>query len=136
MGASMKQTDIADYAARQSIGIQDMCEQLFDIISRSLPEATAKLYHGSPVWFVDNNPIVGYDATAEHVNILFWSGQSFTTPGLVAAGKFKAAGYQYATVEDIDEMTLEYWLAESLQTQWNYRDLRKNNGLLVSLTNV
>lgn len=126
----MNNSDIIAYNQRQPDSLKETCELLASEISSHLPGATSKLFHANPVWFIDDNPIVGYDVASSHVNILFWSGQSFDEPGLRAAGKFKAAGTSYAAVEDVDLNKLQSWLKESALIQWNYRDLRENNGKL------
>jgi len=125
--------DIFDYNQAQNGTAQEVCEILHANIAAALPNANAKLYHANPVWFIDDNPVVGYDVLGDHVNLLFWSGQSFTEPGLTAAGKFKAAGTKYLSVSDVDVSQLQSWLRESLKVQWNYRDLRANNGDLIRL---
>jgi hypothetical protein len=78
-----------------------------------------------PVWFMDGNPVVGYNATAKYVNLLFWNGQSFIEKGLTAAGKFKAAQIKYTDVSEIDEKTLRRWLKEAGTKIWNFKDIRK-----------
>jgi hypothetical protein len=30
------------------------------VIDRTLPDASNKIWHGHPVWFLEENPIVGY----------------------------------------------------------------------------
>jgi len=127
----MATTPIAEYNAHQSESSKAICELLAAEIDATLIDASSKLFHANPVWFLNDNPIVGYDVADDHVNVLFWSGQDFTTPGLSAAGKFKAAGIKYASINDIQIETLRSWLKESIETQWNYRDLRQNNGELL-----
>jgi hypothetical protein len=51
-----------------------MCEMLNRAIVESLPEATSKVWHGHPVWFIEDNPIVGYSKLKESVRMMFWSG--------------------------------------------------------------
>ncbi len=68
-----------------------ICKELHALIEGNLPDSDSRLYHGSPVWFIKDNPIVGYSIKKEGVALLFWSGQGFATPGLRAAGKHKAA---------------------------------------------
>ena len=130
----MNNLDFVSYNQAQPDALQDICNVLLDQIQSTLTDATSKLYHGSPVWFINDNPIVGYDVSGDHVNILFWSGQSFIEPGLQAAGKFKAAAMKYATTDDIDADQLHKWLKEAVATQWNYRDLRENNGELTKIS--
>ncbi len=129
----MTNEEIITYNERQPAPFQAICELLMKEINKALPKATSKLYHANPVWFIDNNPIVGYDITADHVNILFWSGDSFQTSGLSKRGKFKAAGTLYKKVDQVDVKQLKDWLKESKTMQWNYKDLRKNNGIVTKV---
>lgn len=107
-----------------------ICNQLRDIIDQHLPEADSKIWHGHPVWFLDGNPIVGYSKLKESVRLLFWSGQSFSTPGLAPGGTFKAADARYQALSDIDETALVAWLAEARTVQWDYKNLTKKKGRL------
>lgn len=56
--------------------------------------------------------------------------RSFEPPGLKPEGSFEAAEARHTDVDQIDEALLTRWLAEARTTQWNYRDLRKNRGLV------
>jgi len=56
---------IAAYARSQPPAIRTMCNLLRELIDAALPTATSKVWHGSPVWFVDENPVVGCCATAK-----------------------------------------------------------------------
>ena len=125
-------TDITTYNnAVSQAELKAVCERLAEIIDANLPKATSKVWHAAPVWFILGNPIVGYSVTKKGlVNLLFWSGQSFTEPGLLPEGSFKAAEIKYANVTEIDEAKLKAWLAESAVTMWNYKDIRKNRGKL------
>ena len=122
--------DIHDYNARQSQGDRGICDLLAEEIHRGLPEAEAKVWHAHPVWFLDGNPVVGYSKLKDSVRLLFWSGQSFNEPGLSAEGSFKAAEARYTDPDQIDVEALRRWLAEARSVQWNYRDIRRNRGLV------
>jgi hypothetical protein len=125
--------DIADYSRSQKKPFAAICDTLRLEIDKALSDATSKIYYSMPVWFMDGNPVVGYNATSNHVNLLFWSGQSFGEPGLAAAGKFKAAQIKYRSVEDIDVKALRRWLRKSKKFIWDYQNLRKNAGNLVMI---
>lgn len=125
--------DIAKYNAAQAAGDRRICELLAAEIARALPEAEDKVWHAQPVWFLDGNPIVGYGKLKDSVRLLFWSGQSFATPGLAKEGKFKAAEARYATVADVDPALLGRWLAEARDVQWDYKNLVKRKGRLERL---
>jgi hypothetical protein len=131
--------EIIDYNKNQSTDIQKICQKLMDEINNSFGEAaTSKLYHRNPAWFLDGNPIVGYYVPVknDHVKIMFWSGQSFTEPGLEVEGSFKAATTSYHSVEDIDVDQLKRWLDESKVIQWDYKNIVKNKGVLHKIIGV
>jgi len=125
--------DIVHYNDTQLPGDQTICQQLAAQIDLGLPEAESKIWHAHPVWFLDGNPIVGYSKLKSAVRLLFWSGQSFTEPGLEKEGKFKAAEARYTTAEQIDVQQLQRWLAESREIQWDYKNLVKRKGRLERL---
>jgi hypothetical protein len=83
------------------------------------------LARDSPVWFVGENPVVGYKASAKYVNLLFWNGQSFGDPALQPAGSFKAAQIKFTKVAEIDRKALRRWLKKAGTEIWDYRALRK-----------
>jgi len=102
---------IAHYATTQTTEHAAICQALRVEIDAALPKATSKIWHAIPVWFIGENPVVGYNMTAKKgVNLLFWSGQSFNEPALEAAGKFKAAQIQFTDVSQIDSKALRRWL--------------------------
>jgi len=110
-----------------------ICDLLLETIEAELPDAERKVWHAHPVWFFDGNPVVGYDRLKASVRLLFWSGQSFTSPGLAAEGTFKAAEARYTAPEQVDVELLRRWLAEARDVQWNYRDIRQSRGNLAPL---
>lgn len=99
-------------------------------IEKALPKATSKLWHGSPVWFIDDNPVTGYCVRKVGVTVLFWSGQSFKHPGLGKEGSFKAAEIKYLSVDDVKLSDLRKWLKECKTIQWDYKNIVKNKGKL------
>jgi uncharacterized protein YdhG (YjbR/CyaY superfamily) len=69
--------DILAYESALTPEDQAVCAKIRTEIERTLPEATGKVWHGNPVYFLDGNPIVGYSKLNSCVQLLFWSGQSF-----------------------------------------------------------
>ncbi len=122
--------DIAAYDAKLEAGDRELCERLGALIARELPEAQGKVWHAHPVWFIDGNPLVGYALRKDGVYVLFWSGQSFVESGLQASGSFEAAEYVPGSLDGLDEVRFSRWLTESRRVQWNYRDIRRNRGLV------
>ena len=122
--------DIRDYQERLDDDSRAICDVLLETIERELPDAERKVWHAHPVWFFDGNPVVGYDRLKASVRLLFWSGQSFTEPGLTVEGSFKAAEARYTAPDQVNVELLSRWLAEARDIQWNYRDIRTNRGLV------
>jgi len=122
--------DIREYQERLDAEARPICDLLLPVIEEALPDADRKVWHAHPVWFLDGNPVVGYDRLKAAVRVLFWSGQSFPTPGLHPEGSFRAAEARYTAPEQIDVDTLRRWLADAREHQWNYRDIRTNRGLV------
>lgn len=126
-------TDTEKYNKSQAAGDRQICDLLAQEIECGLPEAENKVWHAHPVWFLEGNPIVGYSKLKNCVRLLFWSGQSFQTPGLEKEGKFKAAEARYTSANQIDLRLLSKWLAESREIQWDYKNIVRRKGKLERL---
>jgi len=107
-----------------------ICVLLRAEIEKALPKATSKIYHGSPVWFINDNPVVGYCVRKLGVALLFWSGRSFMHPGLSNEGSFKAAQINYLSAKEVKLSDLRKWLKECKTVQWDYKNIVKNRGKL------
>ena len=83
--------DIQDYNNSQLTPDKAICELLNKEINSVLTDAESKIWHAHPVWFLEENPIVGYAKRKIGVQLLFWSGQSFDEPNLEDEGTFKAS---------------------------------------------
>ncbi len=125
--------DIQTYNANLKVHDKTICDKLANIITRGLPEAESKIWHGSPVWFLDGNPIVGYDKLKDSVRLLFWSGQSFDETGLKPEGSFKAAEVRYTDANQINESDIQQWLQKATTIQWDYKNIVKRKGKLERL---
>ena len=113
-GASHTHKDgIEAYSAAQPPELRAVCERLRDLIERALPDASAKVWHGSPVWFIGENPVVGYAARANAVNLLFWNGQSLGESALKPVGKYRAAERAFATLSQVQEEAVRRWLRKA-----------------------
>jgi hypothetical protein len=95
------------------------CMALRKFITSAMPEATSKVWHGSPVWFIGENPVVGYTARPSGVVLLFWNGQSFDEPALEAIGSFHAAQVRYPDAAAIDAKLLARWLKKAKTDIWD-----------------
>lgn len=121
--------DILSYQESLDEMARPICDRLLGLIETALPDAERKVWHAHPVWFFEGNPVVGFDRLKQSVRLLFWSGQSFATPGLQPEGSFKAAEIRLTDAAQIDDERVAKWLNESREIQWNYRDIRRNRGL-------
>lgn len=123
-------SDIATYHAAQTGESKALCVMLQKIITETLKKAEGKVWHGSPVWFLDGNPVVGYGVRKRGVQLLFWSGQSFRGVGLQATGSFYAAEKYYESMKDLKRTVLKQWLTQAKRMQWDYKNIVKNRGKL------
>lgn len=121
--------DIAAYHSNQIEEDRQICDQLYEVINKHLPNAESKVWHAHPVWFIDGNPIVGYSKLKNGVRLMFWSGQSFDEPNLIASGSFKAAEIIYTNTDQINIKEIKRYLEKSITTQWDYKNIIKNRGL-------
>jgi hypothetical protein len=113
---------IAHYAKPQTANHAAICHVLRAEIDAVLPKGTSKIWHGSPVWFVGENPVVGYNVTSQKgVNLLFWNGQTFGEAALKATGKFRAAQIQFTDFSEIDSKALRRWLKRASTDIWESR---------------
>jgi hypothetical protein len=108
-----KDDQIAAYAQAQRVALRPICDLLRGLIDATLPEAISKVWHGSPVWFTDDNPVVGYNATAQTVNLLFWNGQAFDEALLQPVGKYRAAQARFKDAAEIDPKAIRRWLKKA-----------------------
>ena len=119
-------TSVAGYDARQPRALAALCRALRKEIDAALPRASSRIWHGSPVWFVGETPVVGYNVAAKgDVALLFWNGQAFGDPALAPIGKFRAAEVRYADVAAIERAPLRRWLKRAGRELWDLEDLRR-----------
>jgi hypothetical protein len=115
----MSKDPIAAYDKAQEPAQAAICASLRKTFDAALPKATSMVWHGSPVWFIGENPVVGYTARPAGVAVLFWNGQEFDEPLLEPVGKFHAAQVKYADVAGIDVKLLARWLRKAKADIWD-----------------
>lgn len=126
-------TEVQQYHDKLDGEDRAIIDLLYETISKELPKGENKIWHAHPVWFIDGNPIVGYDKLKNCVRLLFWSGQSFEEEGLANEGKFKAAEARYTAADQINTKDLKRWLKKSKTIQWDYKNIVKRKGKLERL---
>lgn len=126
--------DILKYNQSQSSDHQQVCDILAQLIDQQLGGAESKIWHAHPVWFIDQNPIVGYSLQKAGIRLMFWSGADFDEPSLNVRGqKFKDASVFYQHAQDIDSDQLKVWLQKSIDIQWDYKNIVRRKGQLLRL---
>jgi hypothetical protein len=125
--------EITEFNNKLSESDKAICVLLAQTIDEGLPEAENKIWHGSPVWFLEGNPIVGYDKLKDSVRLLFWSGRSFDEPDLQPEGTFKAAEIRFTDIDQVNTDDLKRWLKKAKDIQWDYKNIVKRKGQLVRL---
>lgn len=101
---------VVAYLEGQPLPFRTTCGVLRELIDAAIPKATSKVWHGSPVWFMDDNPVVGFNVTAKAVNLLFWNGQALEEPALRPVGKYRAAQAVFNDAAEIDRRVIRRWL--------------------------
>ena len=128
------QTETAAYNANLSAAHRPIADLLAAWIDAHLPGAVNRIWHGHPVWFLDDNPIVGYSPQKPGLRLMFWSGADFGEPALDVRGKkFKDASIFYTAVSDVSEADLQRWLQHARAIQWDYRNIVRRKGRLERL---
>ena len=127
--------DIQAYHKSQVAADKAICDVLHEEISQHLPKAENKIWHGHPVWFLEENPIVGYCKLKAGLQLMFWSGVSFEEEQLVPSksGKFKDASVTYTSVTQINTKEFKRWLKKAKEIQWDYKNIVKRKGVLERL---
>jgi len=126
--------EIEQYNGKQGTIGQEICTLLAQIIDAQLPGSQSKIWHAHPVWFLSENPIVGYSKQKRGWRLMFWSGADFNDEKLIVLGaKFKDASIFYTEVGQIETDRLKDWLKKSREIQWDYKNIVKRKGLLERL---
>lgn len=113
---------------------QLICEKLLSIINDFYSNAESKIWHGHPVWFIQGNPIVGYSKQKKGIRLMFWSGADFGENYLnVLGAKFKDASVFFNHPNEIKDEVIVRCLQKSIEIQWDYKNLIKRKGKLISI---
>lgn len=125
---------ISEYNNSQIPELNIICEKLCALISSELFEANGKIWHAHPVWFINENPIVGYSIQKKGVRLMFWSGADFVNHRATVFGKkFKDASIFYNHIFEVNDALLISWLQSSKNIQWDYKNIVKRKGILERL---
>jgi hypothetical protein len=122
---------ISEYNKLQTTGAKKICNLLELNINKSLGKSESKIWHGTPVWFIQENPVVSYSVRKDGtVSLMFFSGQGFGEKDLKPEGTFKAAEIFYTDVKEVKITSLKKWLKKAETIQWDYKNIAKRKGVL------
>ncbi len=126
--------EIKSYNEALSAVDGEICRLLAATIDSELTEAESKIWHAHPVWFLEGNPVAGYEKLKDSVRLMFWSGADFGEDKLKpGTGKFKDASIRYTSADQVDLNDLKRWLEKSREIQWDYKNIVKRKGRLERL---
>lgn len=126
--------EILRFNRRQDAEHKQVCDVLASEIDVALGDADNKIWHGHPVWFLNDNPIVGYSKQKPGIRLMFWSGADFGEPKLDVVGKkFKDASAFFNTVSEVPQRDLRRWLKKARTIQWDYKNLIRRKGRLLRI---
>ncbi len=132
--ANSLNSEIESYNSDLSGTDREICTKLATTINQYLNRAESRVWHRHPVWFIDDNPIVGYSKQKRGIRLMFWSGASFDEEKLEpGTGKFKDASIFYDDSADVNITELKRWLKKAEKIQWDYKNVVKRKGKLVRL---
>ena len=131
---SASDAGIGNYARKQSPELVAVFDALRAEIDAALPQAASKIWHGAPVWFVDDYPVVGYSLKAGKASLLFWNGKALDEPALKPVGKHFAAEMVLTRVAELDRAAIRRCLVKAGKNVFtDYASLRQGRGAKVSL---
>ena len=126
--------EIATYISLLDENYQEIALRLFETIETNLVSTENKIWHRHPVWFIDGNPIVGFDKLKNGLRLMFWSGASFDEEQLkIGSGKFKDASITYTSLNQVNTDDVKRWVEKSAKIQWDYKNIVKRKGILEPL---
>lgn len=128
--ASSPEVGIGTYAKKQKPGLAAVFDALQAEIDAALPQAASRIWHGAPVWFIEDYPVVGYSLKAGKAALLFWNGQSLGEPTLKPVGKHFAAEWVFANLSDLDRSAIRRTLVKAGKKVFkDYAPLRRAGGV-------
>ncbi|MFC3501233.1 DUF1801 domain-containing protein [Micromonospora sp. NPDC049366] len=108
---------IDDYLAQLDPPLREIGEKLRPVIDAALPDATAAMWHGHPVWGLGDKPgqrpVCLLKAYGRHVTFGLWRGQELDDPtGRLTPGARQMASVKLRTVADVDPALFTGWLGQ------------------------
>ncbi|ACQ78710.1 Domain of unknown function DUF1801 [Beutenbergia cavernae DSM 12333] len=92
---------------------RETATRLCTLLDSALPEASARVYHGHPVWLDEARPVAGFKPFPRYVTFMIWNAEPIDdTSGTLVPGA-RMSTVKYAAAEEIDEALVRDWLARS-----------------------
>ncbi|MEU5565771.1 MULTISPECIES: DUF1801 domain-containing protein [Micromonospora] len=118
----MSSTTIDQYLTDLEPPLREVGEKLRAVIDAALPDATAGMWHGHPVWGLGDKPgqrPVGLvKAYGTYVTFGLWRGQEVDDPsGRLAPGARRMASVRLRTVADVDPTLFTGWLGRARELE-------------------
>ncbi|MFI7430290.1 DUF1801 domain-containing protein [Micromonospora sp. NPDC049836] len=109
---------VTAYLAGLETPLREIGEKLRTIIDVALPEATAAMWHGHPVWGLGDRPgqtpICLVKAYPSQLTFGLWQGQDVVDDtGRLAPGARRMASVKLRAVDDIDPELFTGWLRQA-----------------------
>ncbi|MDG9678665.1 DUF1801 domain-containing protein [Micromonospora sp. DH14] len=106
---------VDDYLAGLDGPLREIGEKLTPIIAAALPAATGAMWHGHPVWGLDNRPgqrpVCLIKAYGSFVTFGLWRGQEIADPsGRLVPGARSMAAVKLRDLADVDPALFSGWL--------------------------
>lgn len=107
-------TTIDEYIAALEEPLASIAKSLRSSLDKGLPELTAAVWHGHPVWMRDRTPIAGFKAYPRYVTVMLWRGGEIVDPTgqLMPAGTGQMTAIRYRSVGEIDHTQVVSWLMD------------------------
>ncbi len=105
-----RHSNINRYLADLPPATRRIGKELRAVIDSALPDATASIWHGQPVWMRDKSPLAGFKAYSTYVTFMIWNGKSISdSTGRLQPGS-RVATVKLHAPSDIDHEAFTGWL--------------------------
>ncbi len=113
---------VTSYLTNLNDALREAGEKLRTVIDSALPEATAAMWHGHPVWGVGDRPgrapICLVKAYPSYLTFGVWQGQDVEDrSGRLVPGARRMASVKLRTVDEIDPGLFHGWLRRAYERE-------------------
>ncbi|MFD2764021.1 DUF1801 domain-containing protein [Micromonospora eburnea] len=109
---------VTDYLAGLDVPLREVGEKIRTVVDAALPEATAAVWHGHPVWGLGDQPgrtpVCLVKAYSSYVTFGLWRGQDVDdASGRLVPGARRMASVKLRTLDEIDPDLFTGWLRQA-----------------------